>query len=106
MAWDESFNCDICGKMKLESNHWWMVTLGNILCFEEGQPSRHFTLIPWNVGESRNTNVHHICGEGCATKALERFMSNGTLAPEVHPMNPRPPSERFERSGQTGIKAV
>ncbi|HVC91098.1 MAG TPA: hypothetical protein VND66_10805 [Acidobacteriaceae bacterium] len=82
MAWDESFTCDICGTAKLESNHWWMVTLGNVLCFEEDQPARHFTLLPWDNDESRNPKVHHICGEGCATKALERFMSSGNLAPE------------------------
>lgn len=82
MAWDESFTCDICGTTKLASNHWWMATLGDVLCFEEGQPARHFTLLPWNEDESRNPNVHHICGEGCATKALERFMSAGELGHE------------------------
>jgi len=104
MAWDESFSCDICGKMKMESNHWWMVTLGKVLCFEEGRPSRHFTLVPWAQAESRNTNIHHICGEGCATKALERFMSSGTLAQEVHRAIPRSPSERLERSAVQAIK--
>ena len=84
MAWDESFTCDICGKMKLESNHWWMVTLGDVFCFEADQPPKHFSIVPWNAAESRNEDVHHICGEGCATKALERFMSTGTLAKEVH----------------------
>mgnify|MGYP001544478491 CR=1 FL=1 len=83
MAWDESFICDICGNIKLESNHWWMVSLGDVFCFEEGQPARHFTLVPWDAAESRNPKVHHICGEGCATKALERFMSSGTLSQEV-----------------------
>ena len=79
MAWDESFICNICGTVKLESNHWWMITLGNVFCFDEGQPSRHFTLLPWNEEQSRNPDVYHVCGEGCASKALERFMSSGTL---------------------------
>ena len=83
MAWDESFICDICGNMKLESNHWWMVTLRDVLCFEEDQHSRHFTLVPWNAGECRNPKIRHVCGEGCATKALERFMSQGTLDHEI-----------------------
>ena len=104
MAWDEAFSCDICGNKKMESNHWWMVTLGNVLCFEEGQPARHFTLVPWNQAESRNPNVAHVCGEGCATKALERFMSSGTLAQEVHSAIPRSPSERLERSGALTLK--
>jgi len=79
MAWDESFICNICGTVKLESNHWWMITLGNVLCFDEGQPSRRFTLLPWNEDQSRNPDVYHVCGEGCASKALERFMSSGNL---------------------------
>ncbi len=83
MAWDESFLCDICGNTKLASNHWWMISLGDVFCFEEGQPARHFSLVPWDEGESRNPKAHHICGEGCATKALERFMSSGTLSHEV-----------------------
>jgi hypothetical protein len=83
MAWDESFTCDICGTTKLATNHWWLVTLGDVLCFEEGQPARHFTLVPWDAGASRNEGVFHICGESCATKALERFMSSGSLTQEV-----------------------
>ncbi len=54
MAWDESFICNICGTVKLESNHWWMITLGKVLCFDEGQPSQRFTLLPWNEDQSRN----------------------------------------------------
>lgn len=104
MAWDESFSCDICGTKKMESNHWWMVTLGDVLCFEEGQPARHFTLVPWNQAESRNQHVSHICGEGCATKALERFMSSGTLTPEIHRAIPRSPSVRLERSADVSMK--
>ncbi len=90
MAWDESFICDICGNTKLASNHWWLVSLGDVFCFEEGQPSRHFTMVPWDSGESRNPKIHHICGEGCATKALERFMSSGTLSQEVSRAAARP----------------
>lgn len=82
MAWDESFTCDICGTSKLESNHWWMITLGDMPCFQEDLPARHFTLTPWDEDASRNPGIHHICGEGCATKALERFMSTGNVVHE------------------------
>lgn len=83
MAWDESFICDICGTTKQSTNHWWLVTLGDVLCFDEGQPARHFSLVPWDTGASRNQGVFHICGEGCAIKALERFMSSGSLTQEI-----------------------
>lgn len=79
MAWDESFICNICGTVKLESNHWWMITLGRVHCLDEGQPSPRFTLLAWNEDQSRNPDIYHVCGEGCASKALERFMSTGNL---------------------------
>jgi hypothetical protein len=40
MVWDVSFTCDICGRKKLEANHWWMLVLGDVPCFDEGQPTR------------------------------------------------------------------
>jgi hypothetical protein len=44
MVWDVSFTCDICGRKKLEANHWWMLVLGDVPCFEEGQPRQRFTV--------------------------------------------------------------
>jgi hypothetical protein len=79
MAWDVSFNCDICGKKKGEANHWWMVLLGDVPCYDEGQPAMRFTLLPWNQAESRNREMYHLCGQGCAMKAMERFMTTGTI---------------------------
>lgn len=83
MSWDEAFTCDICGKPKKVANHWWMVTLGDVPCFDEGQPAQHFTLLPWNSAEARNEGISHLCGENCAMKAMERFMTSGTLDPEL-----------------------
>ncbi len=57
MVWDVSFTCDICGKKKAEANHWWMVALGDVPCFEQDQPHQRFTLMPWNPAESRNTDI-------------------------------------------------
>lgn len=104
MTWNESFRCDICGKLKLESNHWWMVKLANVPYVQDGHHPRQFALVPWNSEESRDAKVHHICGEGCATKALERFMSSGTLAAEMHRVTSQTPSERLERRAQVAIK--
>jgi hypothetical protein len=82
MVWDVSFTCDICGKKKGDSNHWWMYVLGDVPCFDEGQPSQRFTLLPWNFTESRNPEMHHLCGQGCAMQALERFMINRVIERE------------------------
>ncbi|MHB1022429.1 MAG: hypothetical protein ACYC46_04060 [Acidobacteriaceae bacterium] len=82
MGWDVNYTCDICGKPKREANHWWMVMLGEVPCFDQGQPARRFTLLPWNTTEAANPNIHHLCGESCAMKAMERFMSSGEIFPE------------------------
>ncbi len=79
MVWDVSFTCDICGRKKLESNHWWMLVLGDVPCFEEGQPRQRFTLMPWNKAESGNAEFYHLCGQGCAMQAMERFMNHGSI---------------------------
>lgn len=81
MVWDVSFTCDICGRKKGESNHWWMLALDDVPCFEEGQPHQRFTLMPWNAAESQNTEFYHVCGQGCAMQAMERFMTNGAIVP-------------------------
>jgi hypothetical protein len=79
MAWDVSFSCDICGKKKGEANHWWMVMLGDVPCWEEDQPSHRFTIFPWNAAESQNPEMYHLCGEGCAMQAMQRFMTSKAI---------------------------
>jgi hypothetical protein len=79
MTWDVSFTCDICGKKKGEANHWWMVVLSDVPCHDDGQPGLRFTLLPWNAAESRIAEMRHLCGQGCAMKAMVRFMTSGTI---------------------------
>ncbi len=79
MVWDVSYTCDICGKKKGEANHWWMAMLGDVPCFDEGQPGFRFTLLPWNGAESSNPQMYHLCGQGCSMKAMERFMTTGSI---------------------------
>jgi hypothetical protein len=82
MSWDVSFTCDICGRKKGDANHWWMVVLGDVPCFEEGQPRQRFTLMPWNAAECQSTEFYHMCGQGCAMQAMERFMTDGVVLNE------------------------
>jgi hypothetical protein len=79
MSWDVSFTCDVCGGKKGEASHWWMVVLGDVPCFDEGQPRQRFTLMPWNASESQNSEFYHMCGQGCVMQAMERFMTNGAV---------------------------
>lgn len=81
MVWDVSFTCDICGKSKGEANHWWMAALGSVPCFEGSQDTREqrFTLMRWSKTDSQNPDMYHLCGQGCAMQAVERFMTDGSL---------------------------
>jgi hypothetical protein len=60
-----------------------MFTLGDVSCCDEGQPKQRFTLLPWNFAESRNAEMHHLCGRGCAMQAMERFMTNQRIEREA-----------------------
>jgi hypothetical protein len=79
MVWDVSFTCDICGKPKGGANHWWLISLGDVPCWDDEQPPRRFTLLPWNPEESNSTELYHVCGQACALRAMERFMTHGHI---------------------------
>ena len=83
MVWDVSFTCDICGKPKGEANHWWMASVGTLPCFEDQDTvETRFTLMRWSEAESRNIEVYHLCGQGCAMQAMERYMTEGVIDTE------------------------
>ena len=87
MVWDVTFTCDICGKAKGEANHWWMASVGSVPCvepdpqdaFEKTFPDQRFTLLRWSRADSQNPDIYHLCGQGCALQAMERFMNEGRI---------------------------
>ncbi len=83
MVWDVTFTCDICGKSKGEANHWWMAAVGSVPCFEENGGGdlrdQRFTLMRWSRADSQNPDMYHLCGQGCAMQAMERFMTEGSI---------------------------
>jgi hypothetical protein len=82
MVWDVSFTCDVCGKTKGEANHWWMLSHADCACDEEDQVPQRFSVMPWSADQSRNPEMRHLCGKGCAMQALERFMTQKIAATE------------------------
>lgn len=87
MVWDLSFTCDICGKQKGESNHWWMARLEDadaaqqpekhgadparvaVMALDQPEPIERFTLVRWNAESCCDPELHHLCGQGCAMQA-------------------------------------
>ena len=88
MVWDVSFTCDVCGKTKGEANHWWMLSHADCACDEEDQVPQRFSIMPWSTDQSRNPEMRHLCGKGCAMQALERFMTPKTAHPHAEPAEP------------------
>jgi hypothetical protein len=80
MAWEVSFTCDICGTTKGVANHWWMLSYADCPCDDMDQVPQRFSIMPWSVEQSRDGEMRHLCGKGCAMQALERFMTPRTSA--------------------------
>jgi hypothetical protein len=81
MVWEVSFTCDICGTTKGEVNHWWMLSYAECPCDDLEQVPQRFSVMPWSHDQSRNPEMRHLCGKGCAIQALERFMTAKIAAP-------------------------
>lgn len=57
----EEIICDQCGARKGKTNHWWRLNLTNGFFLYQHEKS--------------SDNCKDICGENCATRALQDFMS-------------------------------
>jgi len=63
----EQFNCDICGRPKQASNHWWRVRAGNAL-----------HIYHWDYfgedGWDDSIPTKHICGQECLQRLVQNFL--------------------------------
>ena len=66
------YKCDICGKVRNEVNHWYIFEP----CIEGGYVVNRWAdierIAPLIIDED---TTKHICGQQCAHKLLEEFMS-------------------------------
>lgn len=58
-----TYLCDVCGKQKESSNHWW-------IAYVDGG----FGLWSWDKGFPDKSSAIHLCGEGCAVKMMSEWM--------------------------------
>ncbi len=84
MTWTETFSCNICGKSKGETDHWWIAWVESVQPADNEEVKPRFHLLPWSELMARSIDVVHLCGAGCALKEAERWMTsvaaNGRLA--------------------------
>lgn len=80
MAGKHTYNCPVCEREKLESNHWLLVWLVG----QHGEPE--FSVRPWEEETARlNEEVLTVDGAACVHALLDRFLTAGAHAPEAQP---------------------
>lgn len=76
-----TFRCDECGKLKEEANHWYKA----LVFRPPPAASNRFMVEPWDspnlgvaikgeIGWVAPERVLHLCGMGCAVKAMTKAM--------------------------------
>jgi len=65
----QAISCDICGRDKQQTNHWFVV-------YEHGTELR---ISGWNSQARLRTSSKHLCGQTCLHKLVDDFMAR-TLA--------------------------
>jgi hypothetical protein len=69
MSYQPTMSCDVCGKHKEVSNHWWVVFQVSGL-----------ELWPWREDLAQHSEAKHLCGEGCAAKLMSKWMETTSKA--------------------------
>lgn len=78
MAQQTTYTCDECGKQRGDANHWWLATfLSNVQIEYASDFDREhgMAFAKWSEEGSRQPHAFHLCGNGCATKLLSKWMS-------------------------------
>lgn len=66
MAKRTVFTCNICGKDKQATNHWWIVYMSGGI---------GLMISPWNDALADNEQVNTLCGQECVIKAVSAYLS-------------------------------
>jgi hypothetical protein len=74
-----TFRCDECGKIKEEANHWYKA----LVFRTPPAASKQFMVAPWDSPDLEfvieDERILHLCGMGCAVKAMTKAMETGKL---------------------------
>ena len=75
VTWTETFNCDICGKQKGTTDHWWLAWTEPYSPHPQA-PERHlFKIYPWENMLAHDATVKHLCGQACLQKLVDRWLN-------------------------------
>lgn len=77
MAGKHTYGCFGCGVEKKKVNHWWLVW------FINPAGDREFSMREWDEALAMNdAAILTICGQACAIKMMDRFMSGQPAPPD------------------------
>ena len=75
LTWTETFNCDICGKQKGMTDHWWLAWSEPFSPHPDA-PERHmFKIYPWENMLAHDASAKHLCGQACLQKLVDRWLN-------------------------------
>jgi hypothetical protein len=82
VAKKEVYACDVCGTERKDANHWFLAAEYTGAVATGSQENRTFgddvltqlAFCKWSAS-SKNPAVKHICGQVCAQKLLDEFLS-------------------------------
>jgi len=73
MSVKPQFVCDICGAQRQDTNHWFLA---------EQLPNGILSFTPWDLprspGYREQAHIQHLCGQACAHKLLDAWMSEAS----------------------------
>ena len=84
MSRSESYHCDVCGKLKSDTEIWWMACID---CFNWDKPGEDQPLIKltrWQTNQAHSDGVKHLCGARCSETMIDRWISGQRENPEAH----------------------
>lgn len=67
------YQCDVCGKIKGESNHWWLV-IKNLFTTFEGVKVANLLILQWEQKLVDSNSYYHLCSQSCVHKKVDEFM--------------------------------
>lgn len=76
MALSESYQCDVCGTKKSESDEWWLAWLECMPSGPDGVIGMPLLkLTRWDTALAHSSGVRHLCGARCSGTMMDRWMA-------------------------------
>jgi hypothetical protein len=75
MAWVERFTCDVCGKLRGDSESWWVAASECVPASTARSTQPTLQLMPWENLLAHSAEAKHLCGAACVHTFLDRWMA-------------------------------